>query len=224
MANPVFLAIDTTDLATARRLAEACAPHIGGLKLGLEFFNAHGPAGIKAFAGQGLPIFLDLKLHDIPNTVAGAVRALGDLAPALLTLHAAGGAAMIAAARAAAPPATAIIAVTVLTSLDNADLAQIGVNDPPVVQAPRLADLARNSGANGVVTSPHEAATIRAAWPEGLLVVPGVRPPGSDAGDQKRIMTPAQAMAAGASILVIGRPITAAADPAAAAAAIAASL
>jgi orotidine-5'-phosphate decarboxylase len=224
MASPVFLAIDTTDLAAAQRLAAACAPHIGGLKLGLEFFNAHGPAGIRAFAGQGLPIFLDLKLHDIPNTVAGAVRALADLAPALLTVHAAGGAAMIAAARNAAPPATAIIAVTVLTSLDGGDLAQTGVRGPLLVQVPRLAALARSSGANGVVTSPHEAASLRAAWPGGLLVVPGVRPAGSDAGDQKRIMTPAQAMAAGASILVIGRPITAAADPAAAAAAITASL
>ncbi|WP_439533897.1 orotidine-5'-phosphate decarboxylase [Polymorphobacter sp.] len=224
MTNPVYLAIDTTDLAAARRLATTCAPHIGGLKLGLEFFAAHGPAGISAFSDHGLPIFLDLKLHDIPNTVAGAVAALAPLAPALLTIHAAGGPAMIAAARAAAPPATAIIAVTVLTSLDDDDLMQIGVLDPPSVQAPRLAALARASGADGVVCSPHEAAAIRADWPRGRLVVPGVRPAGSDTGDQKRVMTPAEALAAGASILVIGRPITAAADPAAAAAAIAASL
>jgi orotidine-5'-phosphate decarboxylase len=224
MANPVFLAVDTTDLAEARRLASACAPHIGGLKLGLEFFAAHGPAGVAAFVGQGLPIFLDLKLHDIPNTVAGAVAALAPLAPAMLTIHAAGGPAMIAAARAAAPKGTAIIAVTVLTSIDGQDLARIGVPDAPAVQAPRLAALAHEAGADGIVCSPHEAAAIRAAWPDGLLVVPGVRPAGSASGDQKRIMTPADAMAAGASVLVIGRPITAAADPAAAAAAIAASL
>ena len=224
MTNPLYLAIDTTDMDRAQTLARACAPHIGGLKLGLEFFCAHGPAGIAAFAGHGLPIFLDLKLHDIPNTVAQAVHAVAPLAPALLTIHAAGGPAMVAAARAAAPAATALIAVTVLTSLDSQDLAAIGVPDAPAVQVPRLAALARQSGANGIVTSPHEAASVRSTWPDGLLIVPGVRPAGADIGDQKRVMTPAEAMAAGASVLVIGRPITAATDPAAAAASIANSL
>ena len=224
MKNPIYLAIDTLDMAQAQALASACAPHVGGLKLGLEFFCAHGPAGIRAFAGHGLPIFLDLKLHDIPNTVAGAVAAVAPLAPALLTIHAAGGPAMVAAARAAAPTGTAIIAVTVLTSLDAADLATIGVPDTPAVQVPRLAALARAAGANGIVTSPQEVASVRAAWPEGQLVVPGIRPAGSATGDQKRTLTPAEAMAAGASVLVIGRPITAAPDPAAAARSIAASL
>jgi len=224
MTNPVYLALDTSDFAAAQSLARACTPHIGGLKLGLEFFCAHGPAGIAAFAGHGLPIFLDLKLHDIPNTVAQSVAALAGLAPALLTIHAAGGPAMIAAARAAAPAQTKIIAVTLLTSLDEADIAAIGVADSASVQAQRLASLARLAGADGIVCSPHEAAAIRDGWPEGALVVPGVRPAGSALGDQKRVMTPPEALAAGASVLVIGRPITAAADPASAAAAIAASL
>lgn len=224
MKNPVYLAIDTLDMARAQALASACSPHVGGLKLGLEFFCAHGPAGIAAFAGHGLPIFLDLKLHDIPNTVAGAVTAVAPLAPALLTIHAAGGEAMIAAARAAAPAGTAIIAVTVLTSLDSADLAAIGVPDTPAAQVPRLAALARTAGADGIVTSPQEVATVRAHWPQGQLIVPGIRPAGSARSDQKRTLSPAEAMAAGASVLVIGRPITAAPDPAAAAASIAASL
>jgi orotidine-5'-phosphate decarboxylase len=224
MKNPVYLAIDTLDMGRAQALASACAPHIGGLKLGLEFFCAHGPAGIHAFAGNGLPIFLDLKLHDIPNTVAGAVAAVAPLAPALLTIHAAGGEAMIAAARAAAPDGTAIIAVTVLTSLDSDDLAAIGVPDTPAVQVPRLAALARQAGADGIVTSPQEVASVRALWPQGQLIVPGIRPAGSDTADQKRTLSPAAALAAGASVLVIGRPITAAPDPAAAAASIAASL
>jgi len=224
MKNPIFLAIDTTDMAKAQSLAHACAPHIGGLKLGLEFFCAHGPAGIQAFAGHGLPIFLDLKLHDIPNTVAKAITALAPLAPALLTIHASGGPAMIAAARKAAPPQTNIIAVTMLTSLDETDMVAIGIPETPATIVPRLAALARASGANGIVCSPHEAAAVRAVWPEGQLIIPGVRPEGADTADQKRVMTPAQALAAGATILVIGRPITAAADPAAAAASIAASL
>ena len=224
MTNPVYVAIDTLDMDKAQALVRSCAPHVGGVKLGLEFFCAHGPAGIAAFSGHGLPVFLDLKLHDIPNTVASAVAAVAPLAPALLTIHAAGGPAMIAAARAVAPAATRIIAVTVLTSLDAGDLRAIGVEDGPVLQVPRLAALARAAGADGIVTSAHEAAVVRAVWDDGMLVVPGVRPAGAALGDQKRVMTPAQAMAAGASVLVIGRPITAAADPAMAAAAIAAGL
>ncbi len=224
MANPIYLAVDTTDLAAARRLVSACAPHIGGVKLGLEFFCCHGPAGVAVFSGAGLPVFLDLKLHDIPNTVAGAVAALAGLAPAILTIHAGGGVAMAAAARAAAPSAIRIVAVTVLTSLDDADLVAAGVADGSAAQVGRLAHVARAGGLDGVVSSPHEAATVRAMWEDALIVVPGVRPAGADLGDQKRVMTPAQALTAGASVLVIGRPITAAADPAAAAAAIAASL
>jgi orotidine-5'-phosphate decarboxylase len=237
MANPVYLAVDTVDVAAASALVAACAPHIGGVKLGLEFFCANGAAGVAAvmasakagsMAGRDLPLFLDLKLHDIPNTVAGAVTALAPLAPRILTVHAAGGAAMARAARDAAPAATQIVAVTVLTSLDDGDLAAAGVGDGASggvgAQVARLAAVARGGGLNGVVASAHEAAAVRADWAEALIVVPGVRPEGADAGDQKRVMTPRAAMAAGASVLVIGRPITAARDPARAAAAIAASL
>ncbi len=222
--NPVYVAIDTPDLARAEMLARAVAPHVGGIKLGLEFFAAHGPAGVGAIAAIGLPLFIDLKFHDIPNTVAGAVAALTPLVPAILTVHAAGGAAMLAAAKAAALPQTKVVAVTVLTSLDGDDLDAIGVGGGPAEQVLRLARLARCGGVDGVVASPHETAAVRAAWPGALIVVPGVRPAGSDAGDQKRVMTPREAQAAGASVLVIGRPITGASDPATAAAAIAAEL
>ena len=174
-------------------------------------------------AGLDLPLFLDLKLHDIPNTVAKAVQSAVALRPALLTIHAAGGADMIAAARGAAGD-TKIIAVTVLTSMDAADLAATGVGAAPDAQVRRLAALARAAGADGIVCSPQEVAAAKADWPGGVFVVPGVRPGGSDMGDQKRAATPAQALAAGASALVIGRPISGAADPAAAAAAIRATL
>jgi orotidine-5'-phosphate decarboxylase len=224
MTNPVFVAVDTPTLDGAHALVSAVAPHVGGVKLGLEFFCAQGPAGVAAIAAIGLPIFLDLKLHDIPNTVAGALHSLGPLAPAIVTVHAGGSHAMLAAARAAAPAATKVVAVTVLTSLDDDDLAAMGVAGTSAEQVARLAAMVRGAGLDGAVASPHETAALRAAWPEALLVIPGVRPEGSAVGDQKRVMTPQAAMAAGASVLVIGRPITAAGDPAAAAAAIARSL
>ncbi len=224
MTNPVFVAVDTPTLAGAQRLVSLVAPHVGGVKLGLEFFCAEGPSGVAAIAAMGLPVFLDLKLHDIPNTVAGALHSLGGLAPAIITVHAAGGHAMLAAARAAAPAASRVIAVTVLTSLDDDDLGAIGVGGGSAAQVARLAALVRGAGLDGVVASPHETAAVRAAWPQACIVVPGVRPEGSATGDQKRVMTPRAARDAGASVLVIGRPITAADDPAAAAAAIARSL
>lgn len=224
MTSPVWLAIDTPDVARARALAQSCAPFLGGVKLGLEFFVANGPDGVRqVMTGLHLPLFLDLKLHDIPHTVAKAVASAAALQPALLTIHAAGGPAMVAAAKAAAG-ATKIIAVTVLTSMDAADLDATGVADSPAAQVARLAMLARQNGADGIVCSPHEVAAAKAVWPGGFFVVPGVRPAGTDMGDQKRAATPAAALAAGASALVIGRPITAAANPAAAAAAIAAAL
>lgn len=222
---PVFLAVDTADPARAHALVGAARPHVGGVKLGLEWYGANGPGPTRQLmAAAGLPLFLDLKLHDIPNTVAAAVRAVAPLGPALLTVHAGGGRAMLEAARAAAPATTRVVAVTVLTSLDDTDLAAAGVAGGAAVQAVRLADLARAAGLDGVVCSPYEVAALRARWPEALLVVPGVRPAGAAAADQKRVMAPAEAMAAGASVLVVGRPITGAADPAAAAAAIAAEL
>lgn len=226
MTNPLWLAVDTADPRQARALIAACAPHLGGVKLGLEFFVANGPEGVRAaMAGAGgLPLFLDLKLHDIPHTVARAVAAAAALAPALLTIHAAGGPAMIAAARGAAPPATRIIAVSVLTSLDDADLLAAGVADGAVAQVVRLAGLARDAGADGLVCSPQEVAEVARRWPGGFLVVPGIRPGGEAHADQKRVMTPAAALAGGASALVVGRPISGAEDPAAAAAALAALL
>ncbi|WP_310467988.1 orotidine-5'-phosphate decarboxylase [Sphingomonas sp.] len=222
--NPIYVAIDTPDVSRALALCEALRGAIGGAKLGLEFFAANGPAGVAQIAALGLPVFLDLKLHDIPNTVAKALEALAPLEPAILTVHAAGGRAMLAAAKAAAPPATKVVAVTVLTSLDQTDLAASGVAGSPAEQVARLAALARDAGLDGIVCSGAEVAAAHAAWPDGFFVVPGVRPPGGDSADQKRVVTPRQALDCGASILVIGRPITAAPDPVAAARAIAAAL
>ena len=203
------------------------APHSGLFKLGLEYFLANGAEGVRALGAR--PVFLDLKLHDIPNTVAGAVRAVLGLQPRMLTLHASGGAAMVTAARRAAeqagPDRPLLLAVTVLTSLDAAALAAAGVADSPRDQVLRLARLAMDAGADGLVCSAHEVPALRAALDgPAVLVVPGIRPAGFPDGDQARTMTPRQAADAGADWLVVGRPITAAPDPAAAAAAIAAEL
>ena len=224
MTSPLFVALDTPSLDHAQALALQVQPHVGGLKLGLEFFSANGPAGVREIAGLGLPIFLDLKLHDIPNTVAKAVASLAPLAPAVLTVHAAGGEAMLAAAKAAVPGTCKVVAVTVLTSLDDQDLAAIGVDAAPAEQVRRLAALARRSGLDGIVCSGAEVSSARDEWPDGFFVVPGLRPAGSGTADQKRVLTPADALSRGASLLVVGRPITAAADPAEAARSIAASL
>jgi orotidine-5'-phosphate decarboxylase len=212
--NPIFVAIDTPSLERAKLLAEQVSANAGGVKLGLEFFSANGPAGVAAILELGLPVFLDLKLHDIPNTVAKAVQALAPLEPTVLTVHAAGGRAMLEAAKAAAPASTKVVAVTVLTSLDSGDLRSIGVPSEPRDQVERLAELAQSAGLDGIVCSGAEVAAARAAWPDGFFVVPGVRLAGGDVSDQKRVVTPRQALDDGASILVIGRPITAADDPA----------
>jgi len=222
--NPVFVAIDTPDLQRATELAHAVHGSVGGVKLGLEFFCANGSDGVARLAEIGIPLFLDLKLHDIPNTVAGAMQSLAPLRPAIVTVHAAGGRAMLEAAKDAAAPETKVVAVTVLTSLDQSDLRSIGVNDAPSDQVQRLAGLARDSGLDGIVCSGAEVKSVHSSWPDGFFVVPGIRPEGSSAGDQKRVVTPRAAMADGASILVIGRPVTEAADPAAAAREIALSL
>jgi orotidine-5'-phosphate decarboxylase len=226
--NPIYVALDTPDLEYARNLASRVAPHVGGLKLGMEFLAANGPQGIKAFESFGLPIFADTKFHDIPNTVAGAVRATAGLGVAIVNVHAAGGPAMLKAARDAARavnPRPKVIAVTVLTSLGDDDLVAVGQVPPARDQVVRLAALARDCGLDGVVCSAHEIAPLRAALGQDfLLVVPGIRPAGSEVGDQRRVMGPKEARDAGASILVIGRPITAAPDPGAAARAIAESL
>ncbi len=222
------VALDAPDLVTAEAWARAVAPHAGLLKVGLELFLAEGGAAVRRIAAHR-PVFLDLKLHDIPNTVAGAVRSVLPLRPACVTIHAAGGAAMVAAARRAAEEAGAdrprILGVTVLTSLDAATLAETGVAGGPVQQVLRLGRLAVAAGADGLVCSPREVAPLRALLGEAPdLVVPGVRPAGSAADDQARTATPEEMAEAGATWVVVGRPVTRAADPAAAARAIAAAL
>ena len=223
-ASCIYVAIDTPDLDRARAVASRVRGHVGGLKLGLEFFCANGRQGVREMADLGLPIFLDLKFHDIPNTVGKAIQALRPLEPAILTVHSGGGRAMLEDAKAAAPAGTRVVAVTVLTSLDGADLESVGLAADPHAQVERLTALARESGIDGVVCSGAEVAAARRLWPDGFFVVPGLRPADAHAGDQKRVMTPRAALDAGASVLVIGRPITAAEDPDSAARAIAATL
>jgi orotidine-5'-phosphate decarboxylase len=227
VASRLIVALDTVDVDGARRWADAVSPHAGLLKLGLEFFLANGVAGFAAITGA--PIFLDLKLHDIPATVAGGVRAVLPLKPRMLSIHASGGPAMIRAAHQAAssagPDRPMILAVTVLTSLGQDDLAAVGVAGTPVEQVLRLGRLAVEAGADGLVCSPLEVAPLRQALGSAVkLVVPGIRPAGSAADDQHRTMTPAQAIAAGADWIVVGRPITSASDPGTSAADIAASI
>lgn len=221
----LYVGIDTQDLGRAQMLAEALRGRVGGLKFGKEFFTAQGPDGIRAAAG-GEPLFLDFKFHDIPNTVAGAVRSACHLRPTILNVHASGGRAMMIAAAEAAREASEdlgherpwLIGVTVLTSLDDVDLSEVGQTGPASDQVLRLARLAQNCGLDGVVCSPREIVALRkACGPDFKLVVPGIRPTWTAVGDQKRVMTPAEALAAGADVLVVGRPITAASDPAAAA-------
>lgn len=227
MTSRLIVAIDTPDVAIAQSLCRDLTPYAGIFKVGLEFFLSHGAAG---FRGLGdVPIFLDLKLHDIPNTVGGAVRALSPLRPRMLTVHASGGEAMIRAARSAASDVSdwrpIILAVTVLTSLNQTSLNDVGIPGTPADQVERLGRLAIQAGADGLVCSPLEVALLRKALgPQVTLVVPGIRPTGSDAADQARTMTPKDAVAAGADWIVVGRPITAAPDPASAAAAILAEI
>ncbi|MFM2100080.1 MAG: hypothetical protein RLZZ366_1619 [Pseudomonadota bacterium] len=224
MTSPIYVAIDTPDLEQAKAIAKSVKGHVGGIKLGLEFFSANGRAGIREMATLGIPIFLDLKLHDIPNTVAKAVQALRPLKPAILTVHAAGGRAMMEDAKAAAPEGTKVVAVTVLTSLDSSDLTSIGVDADTHAQVERLTLLAKEAGLDGVVCSGNEVKAAKKLWPKGFFVVPGVRPANGAVGDQKRVVTPRAALDSGASILVIGRPITQAKNTLEAARAIEATL
>ena len=212
--NPIFVALDTRDVHRAAAIARDVSGIAGGMKLGLEFFLANGPEGVLRIAEHRMPIFLDLKLHDIPNTVAKAVESIAPLSPAILTVHAAGGREMMAAAKAAAPDGTRVVGVTVLTSLDADDLAKTGIAGSPADQVERLAELALEAGIDGIVCSGEEVAAVRDIWPEGFFVVPGVRPEGAAVADQKRVVTPFDALNDGASVLVIGRPITGAANPA----------
>ncbi|WP_265530276.1 orotidine-5'-phosphate decarboxylase [Sphingomicrobium marinum] len=224
MSNPIYVAIDTPNLRQAKEIASAVSRHAGGLKLGLEFFVANGMSGVEEIAASGLPIFLDLKLHDIPNTVGKAVQAMRPFAPSIMTVHAGGGRAMMEDAKAAAPEDTKVVAVSVLTSLDSDDLKAMGLKGDPQDQVNRLAGLARDAGLDGIVCSGNEVGAVKKDWKNGFFVVPGIRPKGSDVGDQKRIMTPRQALDAGASVLVIGRAVTSAENPDAALRAIGATL
>jgi len=213
VSNPVYLALDLPQLDAARALAEKVKAHVGGFKLGLEFFCAHGHHGVHEIAHVGLPIFLDLKLHDIPNTVAGAMQAIHVLEPAIVTIHASGGRAMMEDAKAAAANGTKVVAVTLLTSLDERDLARTGVAGSAHDQVMRLAELAQLAGLDGIVCSGHEVGAVHRQWKDGFFVVPGLRPGGKANGDQKRVVTPRQARDDGASVLVVGRPISRAEDP-----------
>jgi orotidine-5'-phosphate decarboxylase len=222
---PIAVALDTGDMEQAARWAAAVTPYVSTVKVGLQLFCRHGPDIVAAVRGaSGADLFLDLKLHDIPATVAGAARAVARLKPRYLTVHASGGSAMIRAAVEAVPD-TLVAGVTVLTSLDQPVLQAVGLAGPPEDAVRRLAALAVEAGARALVCSPQEVALVRGeVGPGVVLITPGVRPVGADADDQARIATPAQAMANGADLLVVGRPITAADDPGAAAARLAATL
>lgn len=222
---PVAVALDAPSLAQAVAWAQAVGPYVTVAKIGLETFLRDGHEAVRQVTAAGaLPVFLDLKLHDIPNTVAGAARSVADLAPAYLTVHALGGAAMIRAAVDELPD-TKVTGVTVLTSMSDADLSAVGVAGPALDAVRRLAVVAVAAGAQALVCSPQEVAAVRAeVGPDVTLITPGVRPAGSAIGDQARVATPEQALADGADLLVVGRPITASANPAVAARALAASL
>ena len=222
---PVAVALDTSDLAVAVGWTAAVSAHVSTVKVGLELFCHEGPGAVEKIAAAGdVDVFLDLKLHDIPATVAGAARSVAHLRPRYLTVHAGGGPAMVAAA-AEALPDTLVAAVTVLTSLSADDLDRIGLIGPPQDAVRRLARLAVAAGARALVCSPQEVALVRSeVGSDVVLITPGVRPPGAAVDDQARVATPQQALADGADLLVVGRPITGAADPGAAAAALASSL
>jgi orotidine-5'-phosphate decarboxylase len=222
--NRLIAAIDAPGRAEADALVARLAGVPGWIKLGLELFCAEGPAIVAAYVARGHRVMLDLKLHDIPETVARATARVAGLGAGLLTVHAAGGRAMLEAAVRSAG-ATRVLAITVLTSLDEADLAEIGAHGPVRDLVVKRAELAIAAGCAGVVASPHEITSIRAIAPSGFLIVtPGVRPVGAEAGDQKRVMTPRQARDAGADLVVVGRPLRDASDPAVAARAIVAEL
>ena len=230
--NPILVALDVETSAQARAAVTALEGLVGGVKIGKQLFTSEGPALVRELAGQGARVFLDLKFHDIPNTVAGAVRAAAGLGAWMVNVHASGGPAMMRAARQAADAAAGkgtvplVIAVTVLTSLDQHALGQVGVNRPLADQVGALAAMAQDAGLDGVVASPQEIGVVRArCGADFLIVTPGIRAGAAVAGDdQARTLSAAEAMKAGANYLVIGRPILQAADPAGAARAISGSL
>jgi orotidine-5'-phosphate decarboxylase len=220
MPCDLILALDVPTREEAAPILRQLRGQLRWVKIGLQMFTAYGPNYVREIAGMGFDIFLDLKLHDIPNTVAAAMQAIHVLEPAIVTVHASGGRAMMEDAKAAAGEHCKVVAVTVLTSLDEADLARTGISGTPHDQALRLAELAHSAGLDGIVCSGHEVGAIHKQWKDGFLVVPGLRPSDGKHGDQKRTVTPREARNAGASVLVIGRPISRAENPVAAARAI----
>lgn len=223
----IYCALDSKDIKHVMEQSVALSEIGIGIKLGLEFFNSNGPQGVARVLEQRVrpSVFLDLKFHDIPNTVAGAVQAAASLDVAYLNVHASGGREMMLAAKRACNPKTRLLSVTVLTSSDDSTLEEVGQMRPAAEQVMRLARLTEGAGLDGVVCSAHEVKQLRNSLSQNfVLMVPGIRPEGSDAGDQKRIMTPKEAIIAGATHLVIGRPITQAKDPQAAARDILASI
>ncbi|MGH9422819.1 MAG: orotidine-5'-phosphate decarboxylase [Thermoanaerobaculia bacterium] len=222
MTDRLIVAIDRSSRDEILRLADVLHDATGLLKIGLQAFIANGPSIVREVIARGVKVFLDLKIHDIPNTAKHAVSEAASLGASMVTVHASGGEAML---RACAIDSTLVLGVTVLTSLDDGELQKIGFNGTPLENAVRLATLAQTSGLRGVVASPHEVVAIREACSDAMrIVVPGIRPKGSEAGDQRRTTTPAAAIAAGADYIVVGRPVTDAKDPRAAALAIADSL
>lgn len=220
--NPIICAIDTIEVEEANELVAQISPHVGAIKLGLEFFTANGSVGVRKLTHHKVPVFLDLKFHDIPNTVARAIKATAGIDTFMMTVHTSGGRAMLKAAIDASMEVSVltgkerpqVIGVTVLTSLDQADINMIGINENLNDQVARLADLAQSCGLDGVVCSPYEIAALRKqCGADFTLVVPGIRPEGSSSDDQKRTLSPADALAKGATHLVIGRPITQAEAP-----------
>jgi len=209
MKSPIILALDTKELETAKNWIEATNGSVDIYKFGLEFYLKFGAAGLKQLSDAGdFKVFLDLKLHDIPNTVSSSVKSVSDLSPKFLTVHASGGRAMVKAASEAAP-SISITAVTILTSLSDSDLIEIGYAKDAKISAIELAKLAVSSGARSIVCSPFEASEIRVVVGNDIeIITPGVRPEGSELGDQKRVMTPKEAIVSGANYIVIGRPIT----------------
>jgi orotidine-5'-phosphate decarboxylase len=220
VVNPLLIALDLPDSEQAMRLARSLAPAVGGFKVGLELIASSGPEVVSAVATLGLPVFADVKLHDIPNTVKGAAKGIGERGARWITAHASGGAEMLAAATEGMAEgggdAVGVLAVTVLTSLDDADLADLGIERTVEEQVAALAGIAASAGVEGVVCAPSEAALVESLYPELLIVTPGIRL-GGERHDQKRVATPSEALRAGADYIVVGRAVTRAGDPVAAA-------
>lgn len=212
-ADQIILALDVDTAEEALQWARRLRSRVGTCKVGLQLYLRDGIAVLRGLSALGMPVFLDLKFHDIPNTVAQAVAAVGVWKPRFVTLHASGGREMLEAAQAKTPPETSLLAVTVLTSLSEMAVREVGWREGVDAAVLRLSALAQSAGIRGVVCSPHEARSIRMGWKEGEIITPGVRPLGAERGDQSRVLTPAESIRAGASRIVVGRPVLRAEEP-----------